>query len=137
MRPGQPAFPDTVLVVDDDLAVRLILGRVLEDSGRAVRSAPSGYLALAALSAAPQTIGLVVSDVRMPGMSGLDLALEVRRSWPDVPILLMSAYEPPEVLSSHLELADIPLLRKPFTNDALLRLVGSLMPASRPDRLPL
>lgn len=136
MHAQQPAFPHTVLVVDDDLAVRLIVGRVLEESGRAVRAAPSGYLALAALTAAPETIGLVVSDVRMPGMSGLDLALEVRRSWPDVPILLMSAYDPPELLSSHLELADIPMLQKPFTNDALLRLVGSLMPAPRPDGLP-
>jgi len=136
MRADQPAVPDTVLVVDDDLAVRLIVGRALEESGRAVCAAPSGYLALAALTAAPDTIGLVLSDVRMPGMSGLDLALEVRRSWPEVPILLMSAYDPPELLSSHVELADIPLLQKPFTNDALLRVVGSLMPVARPDRLP-
>ncbi len=136
MHADQPAIPDTVLVVDDDLAVRLIVGRVLEESGRAVCAAPSGYLALAALAAAPATIGLVLSDVRMPGMSGLDLALEVRRSWPEVPILLMSAYDPPELLSSHVELADVPMLQKPFTNDALLRVVGSLMPVARPDRLP-
>lgn len=119
----------TILVVDDDLPVRLIVRRVLEDGGHAVRVAASGYLALAAIHAYPESIGLVVSDVRMPGMSGLDLALEVRRSWPDLPLLLMSAYEPPELGSSHSGLVDVPLLRKPFSNDDLLRLVGVLLPS--------
>jgi CheY-like chemotaxis protein len=135
MRAEQPTtFAGTVLVVDDDLTVRLIVGRVLEANGHAVCVAPSGYLALAALSAAPDAIGLVLSDVRMPGMSGLDLALEVRRSWPELPILLMSAYDPPEFLSSHAGLANLPLLRKPFSNEALLRLVESLV--RRENRIP-
>jgi CheY-like chemotaxis protein len=120
----------TVLIVDDDLPVQLILRRVLEDGGHAVRVASSGYLALAAIQAAPGSIGLVVSDVRMPGMSGLDLALEVRRSWPDLPLLLMSAYDPPELSSSHTGLVDVPLLRKPFSNDDLLRVVGALLPST-------
>ena len=132
----QQGLADTILVVDDDLTVRLIVGRVLEEGGHAVCAAPSAYLALAALSAEPRGIGLLLTDVRMPGMNGLDLALEVRRSWPALPILLMSAYEPPELLSSHAELAGVPLLQKPFTNEALLRLVASLMPAQRPDGLP-
>ena len=119
----------TVLLVDDDLPVQLILRRVLEDGGHAVRVASSGYLALAAIQAAPEGIGLVVSDVRMPGMSGLDLALEVRRSWPNLPLLLMSAYDPPELGSSHAGLVDVPLLRKPFSNDDLLRLVAALLPS--------
>jgi len=119
----------TVLLVDDDLPVQLILRRVLEDGGHAVRVASSGYLALAAIQAAPESIGLVVSDVRMPGMSGLDLALEVRRSWPNLPLLLMSAYDPPELGSSHAGLVDVPLLRKPFSNDDLLRLVAALLPS--------
>jgi len=119
----------TVLLVDDDLPVQLILRRVLEDGGHAVRVASSGYLALAAIQAAPESIGLVVSDVRMPGMSGLDLALEVRRSWPNLPLLLMSAYDPPELGSSHAGFVDVPLLRKPFSNDDLLRLVAALLPS--------
>jgi CheY-like chemotaxis protein len=119
----------TILVVDDDLPVQLIVRRVLEGGGHVVRVASSGYLALAAIQAAPESIGLVVSDVRMPGMSGLDLALEVRRSWPNLPILLMSAFEPPEFGSTHAGLVDVPLLRKPFSNDDLLRLVGELLPS--------
>jgi len=120
----------TVLVVDDDLPVRLIVRRVLEDGGHAVRVAASGYHAIEAIQAAPDSFGLVVSDVRMPGMSGLDLALEVRRSWPDLPVLLMSAYDPPELGSSHADLANVPLLRKPFSNDDLLRLVSALLPSA-------
>jgi CheY-like chemotaxis protein len=126
----QLSQPPTVLVVDDDLPVRLIVRRALEEGGHPVSVAASGYLALAAIHAAPAAISLVLSDVRMPGMSGLDLALEVRRSWPRLPLLLMSAYDPPELLSSHAGLADIPLLRKPFSNDELLKLVGSLLPSS-------
>lgn len=124
-----PRTGPAILVVDDDLPVRLIVRRVLEEGGHPVRVAASAHLALAALQAAPGSIGLVVSDVRMPGMSGLDLALEVRRSWPKLPILLMSAYDPPELLSTHTALANVPLLRKPFSNDALLHLVGALLPA--------
>lgn len=123
-------FASTVLVVDDDLAVRLIVRRILEGGGHAVSLAPSGQAALTTLTDTPDTVGLVLSDVRMPGMTGLDLAREVRRSWPDLPILLMSAYEPPELLSSHAELVGLPMLRKPFSNDVLLGMVRAMMPVA-------
>lgn len=123
---GPPvARSGALLVVDDELAVRLILARMLEAEGHAVRGAASGREALAVLSPEASALSLVLSDILMPGMSGVDLALEVRRPWPDLPIALMTAYEPPE-LSTEPALAGIPILRKPFTPCAVLDLVGRL-----------
>lgn len=123
---GPPvARSGAILVVDDELAVRLILARMLEAEGYAVRGAASAREALALLSAEGSGLSLVLSDIRMPGMSGVDLALEVRRSWPDLPIALMTAYEPLE-LSTEPAVAGIVLLRKPFTGGAVLDLVNRL-----------
>jgi len=81
----------TVLVVDDELAVRTITARLLEQAGFIVKLAPSSQAALSLLQADPQAVGVILSDVRMPEMNGLDFAVEVRRNWPDIPISLMSA----------------------------------------------
>ena len=57
-------------------------------------------------------------------MSGLELAHEVQRAWPSLPIVLMSGYESPQKLASQ-GLGDVPLLRKPFDREDLLALVRS------------
>jgi CheY-like chemotaxis protein len=115
-----------VLVVDDDLAVRVIIARLLEHAGYAVQLAPSGKAALLLLSAHPKTIGAILADVHMPELTGLDLAIETRRSWPDLPVGLMSAKQPDELQTTHTELAGIPFLCKPFTEDELVSLMETL-----------
>jgi len=82
--------PKTVLCVDDEqigLRVRKIM---LEGHGFKVLTAMSGEQALALL--ATQHVDLVVLDYYMPGMNGGDVALEVRRRWPGIPIIFLSAY---------------------------------------------
>jgi len=96
---------------------------MLEQAGYGVCLAFSGALALAALTSGSCDFALVLSDIRMPGMSGLDLAHEVQRGWPTLPIVLMSGYESPEQLASQ-GLGEVPLLRKPFDREDLLGLVG-------------
>jgi CheY-like chemotaxis protein len=115
-----------VLVVDDDLAVRVIIGRLLEYAGYAVQLAPSSKAALLTLGAHPKTIGAILADVHMPELSGLDLAIETRRFWPDIPVGLMSAKQPDELQTTHTELAGIPFLQKPFTDDELVNLIETL-----------
>ena len=70
----------SVLLVDDDPAVAKVLGALLGQAGLSVHTASRGDEALALLGRKP--IDVVVSDVRMPGMSGLELLAEVGRSWP-------------------------------------------------------
>jgi DNA-binding NtrC family response regulator len=112
-----------VLVVDDDVAVGAIAARILEQAGYGVCLAFSAALALAALASGGCDFDLVLSDIRMPGMSGLELAHEIQRGWPYLPVLLMSGYEEPGTLAAH-GLGDLPFLRKPFDREALLEFVG-------------
>jgi CheY-like chemotaxis protein len=80
----------SVLLVDDDPAVAKVLGALLVQAGLIVHTASNGQEALTLLGRKP--IDVVVSDVRMPGMSGLGLLAEVGRSWPDVPVILLTAH---------------------------------------------
>jgi two-component system response regulator AtoC len=60
----------------------------------------------------------------MPGMNGVDLAHEVQRGWPDLPIILMSGDESPVTLAAH-GLSDVPFLQKPFDQEELLEVVSA------------
>jgi DNA-binding NtrC family response regulator len=113
-----------VLVVDDDLAVGVIVARILEHAGYGVCLAFSGALALAALTSGAWDFTLVLSDVRMPGMNGIDLAHEVQRGWPDLPIILMSGDESRVTLAAH-GLSAVPFLQKPFDQEELLGFVSA------------
>jgi CheY-like chemotaxis protein len=80
----------TVLVVDDEPAIRELAGLFFEDLGARVLTAEDGLTALDLLAVEP--IDLLFTDVRMPGMDGIDLAQEAARRWPRLRIVLTSAY---------------------------------------------
>ncbi len=104
-----------ILVVDDEAEVREILAETLEDFGYAVLTAASGEEALPVL-ARDGGVSMVITDVRMPGMSGLELAEEVRQRWPGVKVVLISGYfVPPQ--------APQRFLKKPFHIKELASLV--------------
>lgn len=105
-----------VLVVDDEEPVRRLIARMLAETGCRVMEAESGRAALALL-AGPVAVGLVVSDIAMPGITGEALAARIGERWPAVPILLMSGQAGPHPSFSGV------FLPKPFTRDALLAAV--------------
>jgi two-component system, cell cycle sensor histidine kinase and response regulator CckA len=115
---------ETVLLVEDEPAVRAFARLVLERHGYRVREAASGEAALAALNDPAAAIDLVVTDVVLPGMDGVQLARAVRREHDDLKVLFMSGYAEP--LGGTLP-ADAELLEKPFTAAALLTRVRSLL----------
>ena len=80
----------TVLVVDDDASNRTVLERILRREGYAVQHAVSGREAMEAIRATP--IDLVLTDLKMPGMSGIDLLRAVRTVDADVEVVVMTAY---------------------------------------------
>lgn len=94
---------------------------MLQRGGYCVRLAASGSEALSTLRTAP--VDVVLSDIRMPGMTGLDLAREISRIWPWLRVVLMSGYECPESLESDPRLASLPFLRKPFDLEELVDLI--------------
>jgi CheY-like chemotaxis protein len=83
--------PGAVLVVDDDVAIRRSLERGLRPSGFAVRTAESGPQALAAVRDAPPDV--LVLDVSMPGMSGIEVCERLRDDGQDLPVLMLSALD--------------------------------------------
>ena len=101
-----------VLLVDDEELVRMSTADMLADMGFEVIEATSAEAALALLPTCP--IDLVVTDHLMPGMSGADLAREVRATTSDLPILIVSGYAEAEGIP-----ADMPRLTKPFRQTEL------------------
>ena len=80
-----------VLVVDDDAGVREVTATRLAEAGYAVREAASGLQALATLEADPQA-DLVVLDFAMPGMNGAEVAIEIRKRWPAMPVMFVTGF---------------------------------------------
>ena len=95
-----------ILVVDDDADVREIVAESLAELGYGVVQAASGEEALPMLDA-PDGIGLVITDVRMPGMSGLDLARQAQARHPSLRVIVISGYFLPQPIA-------VRFLKKPF-----------------------
>jgi len=120
-----------VLIVDDDPVVRDVVGSMLRSANLTAREVEDGEAALAALVEEP--FDLVITDLSMPDLSGLELAREVRARWPRVPILLLTGWaESPETTGVNLELVDS-VLTKPISMSALLRQVTAAL-APNPSR---
>ncbi len=86
----QTEAPVSVLVVDDDEMIREILHDFLVRAGYEAEAAPSGELALAALLRQPRD--LVVTDVMMPGMDGLEVLRRVKENWPETEVIVVTGY---------------------------------------------
>jgi signal transduction histidine kinase/CheY-like chemotaxis protein len=120
---SQPPRPGTILLVDDDALVCMATAEMLKDLGHRVFEALSARKALEILRAGT-AVDVVVTDQAMPGMTGTELAAEIRGSWPDLPVLLVTGYA---------DLKDggvkLPQVRKPFDQDELANAIVALMPA--------
>lgn len=108
-----------VHVVDDDDAVRESLGFLLEMHNFAVRTYPSGE----ALLAQPEAIsdGCLVTDVRMPGMSGIDLVRRLKAQAIDLPVIVITGHADVPLAVEAMRAGVVDFLEKPFENDDLLR----------------
>src|SRR5262249_51799378 len=114
-----------VLVVDDDAEMRTLLRRTLEFDGFQVTERDRGTHVLAALREVP--FDLIILDKEMPGMTGFDLLPLLRREFPDVPVLLVTAFGGSRVESSALRLGASSYLEKPFRLGQLRKAVDCLL----------
>jgi len=120
---------ETILIVEDDSAVRNFARRVLEGLGYAVFEASSGPEALAVWEAVETRLDLLVTDVRMPQMQGPDLARRLRAVRADLAVLLMSGFPGDQQVAVSGTTVGIPMLPKPFDAGALARAVRSALDA--------
>jgi two-component system, cell cycle sensor histidine kinase and response regulator CckA len=109
----------SVLVVDDELAVRRFACRVLERAGYGVSEAVDGVEALELVKARAGGIDVVVSDIVMPRMNGVELMQALLVSAPDVPVILVSGYAT-EALAERGIATPCSILPKPFSGERLL-----------------
>jgi DNA-binding NtrC family response regulator len=116
-----------ILVVDDELGVRRFACQVLEREGYRTVEANGGRDALALLSADPSRVALVLSDIRMPGMNGLQLEQAIHDEWPELPVILMSGEATREWVVRLVRDAPLRVLRKPFEREELLVRVRELL----------
>jgi CheY-like chemotaxis protein len=111
---------ERILVVEDEQAVREIVGRILTKAGYRVHSAADPQQALKMCLEESLIVDALLTDIIMPGMSGTQLAAELRNHRPDLPVLFMSGYTNGPTPGGQQLPPDAPLIRKPFETDTLL-----------------
>jgi CheY-like chemotaxis protein len=122
---------ETVLVAEDEPAVRAILARTLREYGYTVIEARDGAHALDLAQGSPAPPDLVIADVVMPGMGGKPLAVEVDRRWPGTPVLFTSGYTGVEAVHRGLLDEGREFMQKPLEPDALAERVRGILDAKR------
>jgi two-component system cell cycle sensor histidine kinase/response regulator CckA len=119
----------TVLVVDDEETPRSVTCRMVRALGYPTRNARDGREALRYIQQHPGEVRLVLTDVIMPYMDGGELAERIRDLHPRMPVVLMSAYPEGDIADLVAGYPELPFLEKPFTTEALSRVLTPLLGA--------
>lgn len=123
----QEADQKTVLLAEDQAAVRSYVRRTLERGGYAVIEAVDGAAAVRAAAEYAGEIDLIITDVVMPNLTGPLAVQQILVDRPALPVLYMSAFAEDEIVVDGEMDPDLPFLAKPFTPDALLESVRELI----------
>jgi DNA-binding response OmpR family regulator len=132
---NDPSLPDLralgvhqpiILVADDEVMIRNLVTILLQGQGYVVLSASDGQEGLDLSRKYPGTIDLVITDVEMPRLNGMDLCTHLLEERPGIKVIVMSGAEMGEIVGSNINL---PFLPKPFDGEALLDRVRVLLNA--------
>jgi PAS domain S-box-containing protein len=117
----------TILVVEDEPAVRRLVRTVLEDGGYRIREAANGREALEYMERGAGRVDLILTDVVMPDVTGPELVARLAPLEQALPVLFMSGYADTQLLSRGLDQSTIGVLRKPFTGEQLTTRVAEIL----------
>lgn len=115
-----PRVAETILLVEDEAAVRSLTKRILSQKGYRVLEAADGAIALRLAAGHVGEIDLVLSDVVMPNLGGRGMVEELKELSPGLRVLFMSGYPKEEVFPEKATANRTPYLQKPFTGETLL-----------------
>ena len=115
-----------VLVVDDEESIRDLCARVLSRASYTVITAPSGEDAVALLTR--EAFALVISDIRMPGISGLEVLERAKATYPEIRVVLITGFGTPQMLTRAQQSGADRILTKPFNPMELLAAVREILP---------
>jgi DNA-binding NtrC family response regulator len=118
---------ETVLLVEDNAQVRTVAREILRRYGYEVVEAPGAAEAIRLAAAHPGKLDLLLTDMRMPHMSGIELARHVTRDRPQMRVLCMSGYTDDQTLRDGVQGERIAFLQKPFTPDSLAQKVREVL----------
>ena len=116
-----------ILVVDDEPGLRRVACATLEREGYTTIEAEGGHQALRLLEAGGPAIALILCDIRMPGMDGVELERVVWERWPGLPVVLMSGEVTREWVARLVRERTVSLLRKPFRSDDPIEMVRAAL----------
>ncbi|HLV19450.1 MAG TPA: sigma-54 dependent transcriptional regulator [Polyangiaceae bacterium] len=119
----------SILVVDDEANARTALAEILREEGYAVETAADGFKAMARLN--DFCPDLVLTDLKMPGMDGLELGRKLREMLPEVPIVLMTAFGAVETAVLAMREGAADYLTKPLNTDELLVVIERALERSK------
>lgn len=121
--------PATILIVDDDVDLLDTMGTLCRRRGFDVHVAPDAEAALRVVEV--NVPGVVLTDLRLPGMSGLDLIRALRAVHPRLPIILLTAFGSDEVVELAGRYGACSILTKPVMREDLFRVIGGALAAGR------
>ena len=119
--------PRWILVADDEPSVRQFVERALNYAGYAVTAVPDGNAALSALE--KRAYDLLLTDIVMPDLDGIALALKVSKDYPKTRILMMSGYANQRQRAHNLDCLAHEVISKPFTLEEITRRISSALAA--------
>jgi CheY-like chemotaxis protein len=125
--PVSPRGAETILIVEDEPAVRRMASRALKSQGYAILEAANGAEALDLLSRATEAVDLVLSDVVMPLLNGRELSERLAVERPEIRVLFMSGYTDDDIVRRGLLRPGVPFLQKPFVAADLSRKVRDVL----------
>jgi two-component system cell cycle response regulator CpdR len=125
-----------ILIVDDEEPLRGFVTRGLQLDGHEVTAAADGLEALELLTSPGAVFDLLLTDIRMPMMDGIELALAVARERPGLPVLLMTGYADQRERARNLDLLVKDVLTKPFSLASLRSLVQNTLVSDSASRSP-
>ena len=123
-----------ILLVEDDKAVQSCVARALAHRGHGVKAVDDGLQALEALGEAG--FDLLITDIVMPGLDGIGLALKVARDRPELPVLLMTGYSAERQRAHNLEELICRVITKPFSLEQICKAAEEVLAEGPNIRLP-
>lgn len=114
-----------ILVVDDEKNIRLTLTQALEPLDIPVQTAGDGGEALERLQESP--FSLVLLDLKLPGLDGMEVLRRIKESWPQVPVVMMTAHGTIEYAVEAMKLGAVDFLRKPFSPAEIREIVQKVL----------
>ena len=117
----------SVLVIDDDVGMLRALNRVLSSEGCMVASASSAEEAVTFLGSGQQCFDLVITDLRMPVIDGRGILRGVKQAYPEVPVIIITAFGSPQAKTDSYQLGASAFLEKPVDTQRLLATIDRVL----------